>query len=118
MRVCLREYGHNDREVELTPWELEEPAAPHESDATVRAAMFGKASLAVLYSGNFGEVHSFKEFLQVARALRDRPEIHFCLAVRGNRVDELRLAVTQEDTNISFAGFAPIEELAKRLPPS
>ena len=39
----------------------------------------------------------------------------FCFAGRGNRAEELKKAVTAEDTNVSFAGFAPEAELEKRL---
>lgn len=115
MRRRLRRYGHNAAEVELTPWALAEPARPAEVDAYTRQELFGKARLGLLYSGNFGEAHSFEELLSVARALRDTPEIHFCFAVRGNCADALRAAVTDDDYNISFAGFAPIEDLEKRL---
>src|SRR5207302_9222488 len=41
--------------------------------------------------------------------------VHFSFGVRGNRVDELRAAVHRDDANVSFAGFAPESELAKRL---
>jgi glycosyltransferase involved in cell wall biosynthesis len=80
----------------------------------VRQELFGNAKLALLYSGNFGRAHSYEEILALARKLRGT-DIHFCFAVRGNRTEELKQAVTAGDTNISFAGFASEEELAKRL---
>ncbi len=43
------------------------------------------------------------------------PGVVFCFAGRGNRAEELRRAITPEDTNITFAGFAPEDELALRL---
>lgn len=115
MRTLLQQYRHPAREVELTPWALVEPPERVVSDAIVRQELFGDATLAVLYSGNFGEAHSYNELLAVARSLRDAPDIHFCFATRGNKADELRQAVGPEDSNISFAGFASIEDLEKRL---
>lgn len=115
MRTLLQQYRHTAREVELTPWALVEPSERVVSDAMLRQELFGDATLAVLYSGNFGEAHSYGEFLAVARSLRDAPNIHFCFATRGNKAAELRQAVGPKDSNISFAGFASIEDLEKRL---
>lgn len=115
MRERLREYEHNAIEIELTPWALTEPDRPVEVDRVIRRELFGDAQLGVLYSGNIGEAHRFEELLALARQLRDVPEIHFCFAVRGSRAEALQNAVTEEDRNISFAGFAPLDELEKRL---
>jgi len=41
--------------------------------------------------------------------------IHFVFGVRGYRLEELKDNISKEDTNISFAGFAPIEKLQDRL---
>ena len=115
MRRRLRKYGHHAKEIECTPWALLEPDSPVECDPIVRKELFGGAALAVLYSGNFGEAHSYSELLSLARRLRDTVDVHFCFAVRGNKVSELNAALTSEDHNITFAGFASLEELAKRL---
>lgn len=115
MRTLLQQYRHEAREVELTPWALVEPSERSVSDAKVRRELFGEAALAVLYSGNFGEAHSYDEFLAIARSLRDTPDIHFCFSTRGNKADELRQAVSPDDSNVSFASFASIEDLEKRL---
>jgi glycosyltransferase involved in cell wall biosynthesis len=114
MRRLLDEYGHQAKRLTLVPWALSEPAQPERPDPAVRRELFGDAKLALLYSGNFGRAHSYEEFIALARKLRNSG-IHFCFAVRGNRADELRQAVTADDTNVSFAGFAAEEELAKRL---
>jgi colanic acid biosynthesis glycosyl transferase WcaI len=115
MRARLRLCDHAAQECELTPWALVEPETPVASDPQTRRELFGNACLGILYSGNFGEAHDFQEFLALARSLRGHADVHFCFAVRGNRADELRNAVTDADTNISFAGFADINELEKRL---
>ena len=115
MRARLRRYAHRAAEREFTPWALVEPKHLVARDPDTRRKLFGAARIGILYSGNFGEAHDFENILALARALRDTPEVHFCLTVRGNRIGELKRAVTSEDRNISFAGFAPVEELEKRL---
>ena len=80
----------------------------------LRRQLFGNAALGLLYSGNFGRAHCYEEFLELARLLGDE-SIRFCFGVRGNRANELRAAVRNADRNVSFAGFAPESELAKRL---
>jgi glycosyltransferase involved in cell wall biosynthesis len=115
MRERLRVSGHSATECELTPWALVEPNQPVFSDPDTRYELFGDAKIGILYSGNFGEAHDFADFLALARALRDNEDVHFCFAVRGNKAEALRDAVSSEHANISFAGFAPIEELEKRL---
>lgn len=114
MRARLAVYGSSAHAVTLTPWALVEPPKPVISDPDVRRELFGDAQLGLLYSGNFGRAHSYAEFLGLARTVRDH-SIHFCFACRGNRSEELRKAITPDDTNVSLAGFAPESELEKRL---
>jgi hypothetical protein len=114
MRRLLDGYGARCRQVTLVPWALSEPVHMVAADPEVRKRLFGDAPLGILYSGNFGRAHSYQEFLELARRLRGQG-IHFCFGVRGNQADQLRQAVGPEDTNISFAGFAPEAELALRL---
>jgi len=114
MRDLLAEYGSSAKPATLTPWALVEPPRPVEPDPSTRRELFGDAKLGLLYSGNFGRAHSYKEFLSLARAVRGE-SIRFCFAGRGSRIDELKAAVTADDANISFAGFAPEAELEKRL---
>ena len=114
MQRLLRGYGSPGRHVTLTPWSLVEPPAPVEPDPATRRELFGEAALGLLYSGNFGRAHSHAEFLDLARRLRGTP-VRLCFAGRGNRTDELKAAVQADDTNVSFAGFAPERELEKRL---
>jgi glycosyltransferase involved in cell wall biosynthesis len=114
MQARLERYGHSCRKVTLPPWALSEPETVLLPDTEVRKELFGEAPLGLLYSGNFGRAHSYEEFLELARCLRD-DGVHFCFGVRGNLADELRAAVRPEDTNVSFAGFAPEAVLASRL---
>ena len=116
MRERLREYGHNAIECELTPWALVEPKSHCTAiDQSTRYKLFAHSQIGLLYSGNFGEAHEFSEFLALARALRQNENIHFCFAIRGNQAEAFRNAVTTDDINISFAPFAKIEDLEKRL---
>ena len=98
----------------ITPWALIEPPTPPTPDPEVRRDLFGDAGLALLYSGSFGRAHSYEEFLALARTLRGS-SIAFTFAGRGNRADELKAAVSADDANVGFAGFAPEDELEKRL---
>jgi glycosyltransferase involved in cell wall biosynthesis len=52
--------------------------------------------------------------LELARRLRGTG-VHFTFGVRGSRSEELRQAVQPDDSNVSFAGFAPEAALVKRL---
>jgi colanic acid biosynthesis glycosyl transferase WcaI len=114
MRRLLERYQVPARQVTLVPWALSEPAAVVTPDPITRQNLFGEAALGLLYSGNFGRAHSYEEFLELARCLRGEP-IHFCFGIRGNQAAELRAAVRPEDTNVSFAGFAPESALEQRL---
>jgi colanic acid biosynthesis glycosyl transferase WcaI len=114
MRARIDAYGHQAKRITLPPWALSEPAEPLVADPEIRRQLFGSARLGVLYSGSFGRAHAFESLLQVARRVR-QDGIHFCFAVRGNRVRELKAAVRPEDTNVSFAGFCTEAELAARL---
>lgn len=102
------------RQVTITPWALVEPPESVLPDPSIRQSLFGDAGLGLLYSGSFGRAHSYTEFLQLARLLKN-DGVGFCFAGRGHRSGELRDAVAEADTNIHFAGFAPEDELASRL---
>lgn len=116
MRRLLDGYQHGAARATLVPWALSEPDAPIKPDPEARRELFGEARLTLLYSGTIGKAHEFECFIGLARELRRRgASIAFCFAGRGNRYDELRAMVGEEDKNISFAGFADESQLAKRL---
>lgn len=114
MRQRLQCYSPGCRQITLPPWALTEPAAVCRADPELRQRLFGPARLTLLYSGNFGRAHEFVDFLALARRLRGTG-IEFGFAVRGNRVADLRAAVTPEDGNIRFLPFAAEAELASHL---
>ena len=114
MGGLLAKYRSTAQTTTLTPWSLVEPTQPVAVDPATRSDLFGDAKLGLLYSGNFGRAHSYAEFLDLVRLLRG-DSIRVCFAGRGNRMDEVRKAVGADDTNVTFAGFAPESELERRL---
>ncbi len=114
MREQLEKYDHACRKVTLVPWGISEPAQVEPAEPRLRDKLFGQARLALLYSGNFGRAHAHDSILKLARLLRGAG-VAFTFAVRGNRVDELRAAITPDDTNIRLAPFAEEAELAQHL---
>jgi len=116
MRRLLDSYGHRAAHNTLVPWALIEPDAPLDPDPDTRRELFGDSRLALLYSGTIGKAHEFECFIALARELRRRGAcVSLCFAGRGNRYDELRSMITEEDSNIRFASFADESQLAKRL---
>lgn len=114
MRDLLDAYGHEARRATLTPWALVEPAEVARPDPDTRRALFGEASLGLLYAGTFGRAHAHEDILALARALRG-DSASVCFGVRGNRASDLEASITAEDHNVRFAGFAPEAELERRL---
>ncbi len=112
MRERLKDYGIQ-KSVTLTPWALEEPPEPLGFDKDERALLFGDAPLGMLYSGSFGRAHEFYLILKLARKLHSKVMINY--GVRGSRLEELKLAINPEDTNVRISGFAPPDRLAARL---
>lgn len=103
-----------NRFITVTPWSLVEPERVVPADAKVREKLFGDCGLGLLYSGNLGRAHDFEPFLQLARSMRG-DSAAFCFGGRGPRMDELKSAVSTEDLNIRFAGFAAEADLNARL---
>src|SRR4030095_3249684 len=70
----------------------------------------------LLYSGTLGRAHDYEMFLKLARLLRHRsPHIRLCFAARGNKVAELKKALTYEDTNITLLDFVAESMLEEHL---
>ena len=94
MRERLAAYGDRRAQRTAVPWALAEPARPAVADPRLRAELFPRAKLALLYSGTMGRAHDYRAFLALARACRARSgdDVAFCFSSRGNRQDELRAA--------------------------
>ncbi|MBP8959029.1 MAG: glycosyltransferase family 4 protein [Bacteroidales bacterium] len=117
MRELLRKYKHSAIEITLTPWSFIEPVTLPEIEDETRKKLFGNSSLALLYTGTLGIAHKFKEFIKLAQDLRkNKISAHICFAGFGNKFENLKIKISNEDTNISFVGFADNDnELEKRL---
>ena len=93
-----------------------EPEALTPPNPELRKRMFGDAAFGLLYSGTLGRAHDYEIFLKLARRLRHRaPHIRLCFAARGNKVAELKRAITLEDTNIAFVDFVAESMLEAHL---
>lgn len=117
MRNIYREYNHLAKEETLPPWSFIEPneiLLPH---VPTRQKLFKNANLTLLYTGTIGNAHEFDNFLQLARELNKRyASVGFCFAGFGNRFEDLKSQVNENDTNITFGGFVETDqELEERL---
>ena len=116
MRRRLAAYNHGAQEATLVPWALVEPDALTPPNPELRKSMFGDAVFGLLYSGTLGRAHDYEIFLKLARLLRHRsPHIRLCFAARGNKVAELKRALTPEDTNIALMDFVAESMLEQHL---
>jgi glycosyltransferase involved in cell wall biosynthesis len=118
MRERLSEYPTTAVRETLVPWALFEPKdAPQGPDLSTRAALFGDAKLALLYSGTLGRAHDFSAFLRLARASRARHgnAFSFAFSSRGAQVAELRRNLRADDTNVRLVAFGEEAELPRRL---
>lgn len=114
MRARLIRYETQARRVTIPTWSPIEPNAAMPMERRHREALFKSTKLGLLYSGSFGRAHSYIELLTLARLMRD-VDAHFAFAISGNRAEELRGAVGDDDKNISFAPSVPQRQLGDRL---
>ncbi|WP_170835022.1 glycosyltransferase [Terriglobus roseus] len=114
MAGLLRGYDPQMNLVTMVPWALSEPTVPLPTAKVERAAIFGDATLALMYSGSFGRAHSSDDMLALMRHLRGESAV-LALSVKGNRAAHLREQVSPEDTNIRFVPFAATNALEERL---
>ena len=89
MRSLLDSYRAPARHTTLVPWALNEPVAFPAAMPAERSTIFGKARLALLYSGNFGRAHSLDDIVDLARRLRGSG-VHLAFSIRGNRARFVR----------------------------
>jgi glycosyltransferase involved in cell wall biosynthesis len=70
----------------------------------------------VMYSGNLGLAHSFDEFLEAARRLRDRADVVFVFVGGGPRFGEVRAAQEREPLdNVRLLDYFPRAQLHTSL---
>jgi putative colanic acid biosynthesis glycosyltransferase WcaI len=69
-----------------------------------------------MYSGNLGLAHTFDEFIEAARLLRDRPNIVFLFVGGGPRLEEVKAAREREGLeNIRLLDYVPRAQLQASL---
>ena len=115
MKTCLSKYLDKDKTATTIPvWAMVEPNAPVAVDESERQSLFSEARLALMYSGNFGKAHSYKEVLDLAEGFGSG-DVKFVFSARGNRANELSQAIKAGPKNVRMAHFAALEVLEKRL---
>ena len=82
-----------DRLATIPVWSRRDEIYPLPRDGhPLRAALGLADKFVAMYSGNLGLAHSFDEFLEAARRLRDRDDIVFLFVGDGPRLAEVRAA--------------------------
>jgi colanic acid biosynthesis glycosyl transferase WcaI len=114
MRQLLLRYPSDAIRATVVPWALEQPVGPPPVNIDERTRLFGNTRLALLYSGNFGRAHSYREVLALASQLASE-DVSFAFSTRGNREAELRSAIRDQGIPISIVPFASAENLSARL---
>jgi len=106
-----------ERIVTIPVWSRRDEIYP-----TPRAANPLRKSLALgdafvaMYSGNLGLAHSFDEFLEAARRLRDRTDIVFIFVGGGPRLGEVRAARERDGlTNVRLLDYVARDQLHTSL---
>jgi putative colanic acid biosynthesis glycosyltransferase WcaI len=88
---------------------------PHERNP-LRKSLGLEGTFVAMYSGNLGLAHSFDEFLEAARRLRERPDIVFLFVGDGPRKAEVQAARDSEGlTNIRLLDPMPRQVLHASL---
>ena len=95
-RIALKEVPP-ERIVTIPVWSRRDEIypTPARPNPLRKSLGIGQAFVA-MYSGNLGLAHSFDEFLEAARRLRDRPDIVFLFVGGGPRQSEVKAARDRE----------------------
>ena len=82
----------------------------------LRASLGLEGKFVAMYSGNMGMAHTFEDFLEAARRLRDRSEIVFLFVGDGPRRKEVLAAKQAENLeNVRLLDYFPREQLHASL---
>ena len=106
-----------DRLATIPVWSRRDEVYPLPREGhPVRSALGLEAKFVAMYSGNLGLAHSFFEFLEAARRLRDRADIVFLFVGDGPRLAEVRAAKARERLdNVRLLDYVPREQLHASL---
>jgi colanic acid biosynthesis glycosyl transferase WcaI len=106
-----------DRLVSIPVWSRRDQVYPVEREVNpLRRSLGLDGKFVAMYSGNLGLAHSFDEFLEAARRLRDRDDMVFLFVGAGPRAEEVRSARDREGlTNVRLLDYVPRQELHHSL---
>ncbi len=106
-----------DRIVTIPVWSRRDQVYPVDRELNpLRASLGLNGKFVAMYSGNLGLAHSFDEFLEAARRLRDREDIVFLFVGAGPRVEEVRSACDREGlTNVRLLDYVSRDNLHQSL---
>jgi colanic acid biosynthesis glycosyl transferase WcaI len=106
-----------DRITTIPVWSERDEIYPTPRDANpLRRAHKLERTFVAMYSGNLGLAHSFDEFIEVARRLRDRSDIVFLYVGEGPRLAEVKAACDRDELpNIRFLDYVPRSQLQASL---
>lgn len=110
--------GAKPARIEMVPvWSRRDEIYPLPREGHPLRAELGLAdSFVIMYSGNLGLAHSFEEFLDAARLLRERRDIVFLFVGEGPRLSEVRTAREREGLeNVRLLDYFPREQLHASL---
>ena len=98
-----------ERITTIPVWSERDEIYPTPRDANpLRKSLGLEGAFVAMYSGNLGLAHSFDEFIEAARQLRDRPDIVFLYVGEGPRLAEVKAARDREDlANIRLLDYVP-----------
>ncbi len=118
MRDRLADKGVRPTRIKTIPvWSRREEVYPlPRAGHSLRQGLGLEGKFVAMYSGNLGLAHSFEEFLEAARRLRDRDDIVFLYVGGGPRLKEVREVQTTEGlNNIRLLDYFPREQLHASL---
>ncbi len=107
----------SERIATIPVWSQRDEIYPTPRNAnSMRTALGLAKAFVVMYSGNLGLAHSFQEFIEAARRLRDRSNIVFLFVGGGPRLKEVQEARDREGLeNIRLLDYVPRAQLQASL---
>jgi colanic acid biosynthesis glycosyl transferase WcaI len=107
----------SERIATIPVWSQRDEIYPTPRDANpIRKALGLEGAFVAMYSGNLGLAHTFDEFIEAARLLRDRPNIVFLFVGGGPRLEEVKAARDREGLeNVRLLDYVPRAQLQASL---
>ncbi len=118
MNARIKAKGVPDERLIMVPvWSRQDEIYPLPRDGHPLRAELGLADrFVVMYSGNLGLAHTFDEFMEAARRLKDRSDIVFLFVGGGPRLGEVRAAKADGQLdNVRIMDYFPREQLHASL---